>query len=221
MKNSKVTHQKHLDQLWEILPKQCPMRISGREKYDAIWLDPDPFAMLSVDPTLKISYSPILAEIIIGTANDFQREVLHQYIDWLIRDGTLQENKSFTNDYLECLKNREKPRNKRLLLMVETLQYIESVELDEQNTVKSHCDGIRKPIVSYAAIQKIIRDRCKELYPEHFPKDMDSNLWKEDIRRLGIHILVPWAKGGGPEKSSKGSGSYQRKRCKKNPKDLP
>lgn len=122
MKNQ---YDKHIDQLWESLPKNCPIHVGGRSIFDDIWSEPDPFAMATVDPTLKIQNSPLLASVTLGQANEFQLESLHSHIEWLMQNEPTDKLKIFLKDQLDCAKNRANPK-KQLISLLSASLYLDA-----------------------------------------------------------------------------------------------
>jgi hypothetical protein len=185
-------YKNSLDRLWDALPLECPMRVAGREQYDAVWSDPDPLAMVTTDPTLNILHSPIIAEVIGGYANEFQIEVLGQHFTWMIRHGSTEEFKKFNDDIVKCRKKIAEAADNGVAVLIELTQGLEHALLGD--------DGITR-----ATSRERLIEMATDYYPELFP-DKSANLqWNDWFQRIKPHIQVKASKLGAPLSSDRKS----------------
>ena len=182
-------YQESLERLWAALPLQCPMRVAGRELYDALWSNPDPYAMATVDPTVVILYSPIFSSILTKDAQPYQTETLEKHFTWLIQNGSDSDIQVFVKNLEKCRKNIASP-DQALINLVGCVQYVEAVELVIDDYY-------------YTAKERMIREKwCKD-FPDSHPKSDDNERWRELFKRAKKHCFLLKDPRGRPSKNTR------------------
>ncbi len=176
-----------IQEQWESLPDGCPMRDLDFEAFRELWGDPDPWALAMVDPYLRRPLSWLFAEVIIGTANDYQLGALKQHFEWLVKSGSAEDVGRFSKDLTKCKENAAQP-DERLLGILSAKQHLES-----QRECEEDCGT--------AATQIELRRECHDRLPTLFPPPDDMDGWKSIMLRAKRHQPIARGKAGRPRVS--------------------
>jgi hypothetical protein len=188
-KTSLYPYLESLERLWDALPLECPMRVAGREQFDALWSDPDPYAMATVDPTVVMHYSPIFSRILLKDAQPYQTETLEKHFTWLVQNGTDHDIQLFVKNLTECRKNMASP-DQILIDLIGCVGYTEAVELVEDD----EC---------WTAKQRQIREKCCNDFPDSYPKFNEADRWRDLFTRVNRHCFLHKDPRGRPSKNAR------------------
>ncbi len=170
------------------LPTGCPIRNLNDEIFQALWGDPDPWALAIVDPYLKIPLSWLFAEVITGSEGEDQLGMFKSHFEWLARSGSPEDVERCHRDLKKCKENAAQP-DKRLLGILAAKEFREAQR--EWNA----------PTRGTAVSQTALRKECYESFPSLFPPPDDKDGWKSIIRRAKKHGPIARGKAGRPKRN--------------------
>jgi hypothetical protein len=183
--NRVLMYEIQLEELWKSLPDDCPLRSSGKEEYNELWSEPDPFLMATVDPTLKILHSPLFAWGLSITLTEYQSKAFGDHFIWILNHIDTPYSIGFMKDLENFRKNKASP-DCQLMELIACVQHTEYLIL---------LDGD----LPTKATQSLIRKECCKDMPDLFPKFGDREKWRDIFKRLQKHLALAQGKAGRPK----------------------
>ena len=166
--------------LWNILPKDSPLKKLGAEKFYSFWtrLNRDPLQLAVVDPEFNIVHSMILADQFSGNGFNPKSDRFHVYkdhVNWIIDGSNQKYLELWSKDFIKCKNYAKKPDNE----LLEIISIFQSICISWDGSVLSDCPDAKN--IMKSILQK---------YTEEFNGSNDEYYWKKKMKMASRFVPI-------------------------------
>ena len=169
--------------LWNLLPKDSPLKGLGSEKFYRFWnrLNRDPIPLAVVDSELDIVHSMILADHFSAHGLNPKSDRFHIYkdhVNWIMQGSDQRYLELWSKDFIKCKNHAKKPNND-LLKIITTFQ---SICINWDGSSLEDCPDAKN------VMKEILHENREEL--ENFLNSNDEYGWQKKMKMASNFIPI-------------------------------
>ena len=169
--------------LWNLLPKDSPLKGLGSEKFYSFWnrLNRDPIQLAVVDSELDIVHSMILADHFSAHGFNPKSDRFHVYkdhVNWIMQGSDQRYLELWSKDFIKC-KNHAKKPDHDLLKIISTFQ---SICINWDGSSLEDCPGAKN------VMKEVLQENREEL--ENFLNSNDEYGWQKKIKTASNFVPI-------------------------------